>query len=748
MGPPREADGRRRRTPHESPGGPGFRADIEGLRAIAVILVILYHFEIGPFEGGLVGVDVFFVLSGFLITSLLVREMQRTDHISLANFWARRMRRLLPASALVIVATLVAGRALLSPIELRNLGHDALAASTFVINMVFGRRASDYLGAQAAEASPSALLHFWSLAVEEQFYVIWPLIVFSLRRAHDRMRALGTAVGGLLVISLVASLFYTDRAPVWAFYLLPTRAWELLVGAGLALIGARVVRIPEQVRAAMGWAGIGGIVIASLIIEKSTPFPGVAALLPVLATAAVVAAGGAITPRGPLALLRAVPLQWIGRHSYAIYLWHWPVFVLASAKWGPLSMAQRVGGIAISGALAAISLVLLEDPVRHSRWLSEFPRRSIAMGACLVAVGALVSVVTFRQSIATGTTEVAAPDLGLDTGGDAGADTDVDNEADTDPTTDPGSEAPTASAATTPAAPASTTAAVDASRLYTLDELLERNAPIVRAAIDASEVPANLTPGFDDISKDLPSIYTDGCLLDPGQVKAPECVFGDPNSSTRVALVGDSHAAQWFPAFEQVAKKRGWRLTIHVKKGCAMAEFVTYDESNRRRTECGPWRKDVMSRLDREKPDLIVTATYRYRLTNRPARADAKSVWTKALTPTLTQLSTKAPKVLFLGDIPHPESWPATCLSRNSGSAQKCVMTRSKAERKPVVDAEIAASEATGVAYEKVSDWMCDDTRCAVMLGNIQLYRDDNHIGATASRYFAPFVEAVTVPRL
>ena len=310
MGPPRRPGATtRQRTVHDPAGGAGFRADIagfradiEGLRAIAVILVILYHFEIGPFEGGLVGVDVFFVLSGFLITSLLVREMQRTDHISLANFWARRMRRLLPASAFVVIATLVAGRALLSPIELRSLGHDALAASTFVINIVFGRRASDYLGAQAAESSPSALLHFWSLAVEEQFYVVWPLVVFSLRRAHDRMRALGVAVGGLLVVSLVACLFYTDRAPVWAFYLLPTRAWELLVGAGLALIGARVVRIPEQVRAVMGWGGLAGIVIAALLIEETTPFPGVAALLPVLATAAVVAAGGAITPRGPLAV--------------------------------------------------------------------------------------------------------------------------------------------------------------------------------------------------------------------------------------------------------------------------------------------------------------------------------------------------------------------------------------------------------------------------------------------------------------
>ena len=260
---------------------------IEGLRAIAVLLVILYHFKLGPFDGGLVGVDVFFVLSGFLITSLLVREVQRTDNLALANFWARRMRRLLPASALVIVSTLLAGRALLSPIELRNLGHDTLAASTFVINIVFGRRANDYLGAQAAEASPSALLHFWSLALEEQFYVVWPVALLLASRARDRWRAITGVVIGLGVISLVASLYYTKNSPIWAFYLLPTRAWELLAGAALALFGARVVRVPAQWRAPISWAGIAGIVLASLVIDDHTSFPGFAALLPVLSTVAV-----------------------------------------------------------------------------------------------------------------------------------------------------------------------------------------------------------------------------------------------------------------------------------------------------------------------------------------------------------------------------------------------------------------------------------------------------------------------------
>jgi hypothetical protein len=215
-----------------------------------------------------------------------------------------------------------------------------------------------------------------------------------------------------------------------------------------------------------------------------------------------------------------------------------------------------------------------------------------------------------------------------------------------------------------------------------------------------------------------------------------------------VALVGDSHAAQWFPALEQIASKRGWRLLVLTKKGCAMAEFVTYDESNKKRVECAPWRKRVYTRLREEKPDLILTGTYRYRLANRPARSNAREQWTTALKPTLKTLRSISSRVVMIGDIPHPESWPATCLSRNTGSAQKCVITRDMAERPAVVRAEVDAAKATGVTYMKVSDWMCTDTRCAVMLGNIQMYRDDNHIGATASRYFVPFIESVVVPTL
>ncbi len=708
-----------------------------------MLLVIAYHFKLGPFHGGLVGVDVFFVLSGFLITSLLIRELQSTNDISLPNFWARRSRRLLPASCLVIVVTLVAARSMLSPIALKEVGHDALAAALFVINIALGRRNSDYLGAQAAAASPSPLLHFWSLALEEQFYVVWPVLVLLAGRARDRMRAIAGLIIGLGLVSFIACLWYTKNSPVWAFYLLPTRAWELLAGAALAVFGARVVRIPEQVRAVVGWAGIVGILIASLIISDSTTFPGFAALLPVLSTVAVVGVGGTITRNGPLMLLRARPLQWVGKRSYAIYLWHWPVFILADAKWGPLNPLQRIGAVAIAGSLAAISYIVVEDPVRHASWLSGQARRALAVGACLVAAGAIGGVLTYRAEVRTsGGGDVAAPDLGL-------GETDSTVAESTESTSPTDSTAPTeSSGSTAPPATGQIPGALDPDRVFTLDELIARNEKVLEAALRSNDVPSNLTPSFGKIAKDLPVLYTDGCLLDPGQIESGVCTYGATNGTVTVALVGDSHAAQWFPAVEAVAQKHGWKLVVLLKKGCAMAEFVTYDEANRKRTECGPWRKAVLARLEAENPSLVLAGSYRYRLTNRPAKSNARSQWLAALTPTMKDLRALTKQLILIGDIPHPESWPAKCLSNNLTSAQDCLIDRSKAERKPVMDAEIEAAKTADATYMRVSDWMCNLQQCAVMLGNIQMYRDDNHIGATAARYFAPFVEAVTVPLL
>ena len=309
-----------------------YRADIEGLRAVAVLLVLVYHAEFSWASGGFIGVDVFFVLSGFLITSLLLREMVNTGTVSLANFWARRARRLLPASGVVLLATLLAGRLMLDGLSQAELARDALAACAFVVNIRFANVGTDYL---ASQLPPSPLLHYWSLAVEEQFYMLWPgLLVVLVRGMRLSRRALGGVMAVMWIVSLGLCVWWTSRTQPNAFFLLPARAWELLTGAGLAFIGGTVVAVPKRLRGLVGWAGLAVIVVSAVLLDGSSMWPGWLAVLPVVATAAVINAGDG-NLRGPFALLRARPLQWVGARSYAIYLWHFPILILADRKWGP-----------------------------------------------------------------------------------------------------------------------------------------------------------------------------------------------------------------------------------------------------------------------------------------------------------------------------------------------------------------------------------------------------------------------------
>ena len=353
--------------------GDEFRPDVEGLRAVAVVVVVLFHARIAQFSGGFVGVDVFFVLSGFLITRLLLREVARTGTISLRHFWARRARRLLPASCVVVVATVLAAQVLLAPIAQRPLATDAVAAGGFAINFVFASRLGDYFASQVGQ-TPSPLLHFWSLAVEEQFYLFWPLALLALRRRPRRYRRLVAVMMIVVAIaSFITCLWMTRTHPTGAFYLLPARMWELAIGGLVAVGGSAWRLVSPNARGIAAWIGVAGIATAVVTFDGSIEFPGSAALLPVLGTALIVIGGGTgaarVRRRSRSCGIRS--LQWIGRRSYAIYLWHWPALVLAEAKWGPLSLAQRFVAVGVAVVLAAASLRLVEDPVRHSTWVAS-----------------------------------------------------------------------------------------------------------------------------------------------------------------------------------------------------------------------------------------------------------------------------------------------------------------------------------------------------------------------------------------
>ncbi len=690
-----------------------------------MLLVLLYHAHLPPFRGGFIGVDVFFVLSGFLITSLLLRELSRTGTVSLANFWARRARRLLPASGLVLVATLVASRSMLDGLSQGELARDAIAASAFVVNIRFMVAGTDYL---ASQLPPSPLLHFWSLAVEEQFYLVWPgLLMVLVRVLRLKTRALGAVMAVGWVLSFGACVSLTRSSQPFAFFMLPTRAWELLTGAGLALAGGALVRIGRAERALFGWLGLGAIVVLGIWFSDGTTFPGWIAVLPVVATVLVINAGGSSAPNGPFRVLSARPLQWVGARSYAIYLWHFPVLVLAERKWGALPWTTRVALLLLSVVLAAASYWLIENPVRHSARLAAVPARSLLMGAGIALTGVVAGGVLLLnppQLDAGG--EAATPTLAVQTTLPVGVPTSV-------PSIDQSSTLP---APTTTAAP---TADPSHDNPPALTAMVQANAAVLEQGVQTQKVPSNLQPRLVNARNDLPQIYRNKCILDPGMNSPKNCIYGDPNGSVTIVLFGDSHAAQWMPALHQVASANGWRLIVHVKKACPTAEIsIAKDPGG---GDCGVWRARVLDQLAALKPDLVVMSAYRYKMTGADAGRDPDQAWSDGLDRTMTKLRPLATKVMVLGDSATPADDVPSCVAGRVSNVGGCMNSRANAVKTGRLAVERAIAAKYDAAFVPTSDWMCTETYCPVVVGNVLMYRDNSHITATASTFLAPYIE-------
>ena len=472
---------------------------------------------------------------------------------------------------------------MLDPLAQRSVATDALACAAFVVNFVFAHRLGDYFGAQLGEVRPSPLLHFWSLAVEEQFYLVWPLtLLVATRRPRQYRRLLLTVILAGAAVSLLVSIWLTAVRPTWAFYLLPARMGELLAGAALAAAGPAFRAVDARLRAGLGWFGLFAVAVAVLRYDASTPFPGSAVLLPVLGTVLVLIAGGAgALAVGPVAALRHPVAQWIGHRSYAIYLWHWPALVLFAARYGPLSLAQRLAVVALSVGLAAATSAYIEDPVRHLRWLAVRPARGLALG------GALCSLALGVGGLARATGPV------LDSGAVAAAP--VLAVAAPDPATGTTTVVPTTAtpgAAPTTAAASATPVTLDALAGSDLSALVAANQRVLAQGIAIDEVPSNLNPSLGQAGADRAEIYADGCVnigVDANvHATGDSCRYGSPDAPVRVVLFGDSHAAQWFPALQEIVEDRGDQLTVLTKGGCPTAA-VSIPTATLART-CPQWR--------------------------------------------------------------------------------------------------------------------------------------------------------------
>jgi peptidoglycan/LPS O-acetylase OafA/YrhL len=366
-----------------------FRRDIEGLRAVAVIGVVAYHFGLRGIPGGFVGVDIFFVISGYLITGLLLQELDKDGKIDLARFYGRRARRLLPAALLMTLATLAAIPFIIAPTEQLRFAASAAATSIYASNFLYLRQALDYF---AAESASNPFLHTWSLGVEEQFYLIWPALMLFTCRRQVRPAKLLLTLGSLTIVSFALCVWLTNWDQPWAFYASPARAWEFGVGALAALPWVTDWARRTKWLPALGWVAAAALLLSFVLIEEALSFPGFVALLPVAATMCVLIAGADHRERGPARILRTAPFQWVGRRSYAIYLWHWPIVTFAITLFTPLSVGGRLACATLTLLCSAASYRWVEDPIRTSPWLAARATRSIRLGASLTAIGLVASL--------------------------------------------------------------------------------------------------------------------------------------------------------------------------------------------------------------------------------------------------------------------------------------------------------------------------------------------------------------------
>ena len=386
-----------------------FRPDIEGMRAVAVGLVLLYHGFHAPFTGGFVGVDVFFVISGFLITNLLLHEKERNGRISISRFYARRVRRILPAATLVVLATVFATYYRLGFIAGNQIADDAKWTAVFTANIHFGLLGTDYLGSQLP---PSPLRHMWSLGVEEQFYLVWPglfLGLVLLVRGERHRNALAVALLGIIGASLAWSVIQTGSNATWAYFSPLTRAWELALGALVAVLATVASRVrPSWLTELLSLCGIAGIMTSALVLNSSTHYPGSAVALPVISTALLIATGCANQRTLVGRALSVRPMRWIGARSYSLYLWHWPFLIIAAEYLGhDLSTNQNAGLLLLALAATAITYRLIENPVRHARVLARRTGLTLAIGAVLVVV--TVGIAQWRIATHNGTWNVLIP---------------------------------------------------------------------------------------------------------------------------------------------------------------------------------------------------------------------------------------------------------------------------------------------------------------------------------------------------
>jgi peptidoglycan/LPS O-acetylase OafA/YrhL len=676
-------------------GSAKIRPEIQALRAIAVALVVVFHLWPEAVPGGFVGVDVFFAISGFLITSLLLREIEKTGKLSLPEFYARRARRILPAS-LVTLGFVGVITIMFVPLSYwSQFFGDLTASTTYMQNWHLSAAAVDYF---QAEQGPSPVQHFWSLSAEEQFYLVWPalllLAVAVTRHApHRRKRLIATVMVTLTGASLLYSLWATATNPAAAYFVTPTRAWEFGVGGLLALIPAQL-HCHSRWRSALSWAGIAAIMIAALAFTNATPFPGTAAMLPVAGALAVIYAGTPTTRWAPSPALRLRPVQFLGDVSYSVYLWHWPLLILIPIVLGQdLRTPTKVSILMLTILLAWLSKLLIEDPARTARFLRGHRN-------------------AWTYAVAASTTAIV---LGINAGGASHVRTEI-------------REANEASAAALASNPKCFGAA---SRD---PEVPCRNADL-RLSVVPRPVAADSAPN--------PGCRKIGAI-DGKQV----CTFGVEKSkaTTTVALVGDSHAGMWRVALDPVARRNGW-YGVHMGHASCPLSKALRDLPEPNRSHCANWKKKVFKWFE-DHPEASTLLVSQLTGGSGVVPSRGRSQWATEIAGYINAWDALPPTVehvIVIRDTPKALGKTAACIERaidrRKPAGTSCAVPRGKA-----VDPDPAASAVRKTRSREahtvdLTSIFCDRKRCFPVIGGALVYRDTTHMMPGFGRTLAPILQ-------
>lgn len=669
-----------------------FRTDIQGLRAIAVGLVVVYHLWPNSVTGGFIGVDVFLVISGFLITSHILRKPPQRPR-DFGEFWARRIRRLLPASLLVLFVTLVATRLLAAETVWANVAKQVIASALYVQNWALAVTNVDYL---AADSAPTPVQHYWSLSVEEQFYVFWPLAIALLWWLANRWRkspntVLGWGMTAIILASLAYSIHTTSTNPGWAYFATTARVWELAIGGITALFVYRFPRtIPTQLGLVMAWSGLLGIFAAAVLFDGATPFPGVAALLPVLATAFVLAAAST-HKSSPNSFLSLRPMQFLGGISFSVYLWHWPLIVLLPYLSGSLGWLDKSFALLLTVALSTLTKTFVEDKFRLGDSVSgpapAYKFAALGM-AIVVAAGSLLLLQTTIQ------TKNAQE---------------------------------RATAAVTSGDPCFGAAAIQQGLNNCPEPKIESLIPQPAAA-----------------ASDKSDAYADGCWSSQPYEEKPICTYG--SGKTRVALVGNSHAGQWLPTLQAIADDHDWTIDTYLIDRCNPTTVMLEFDAALKSENCLAYGQWTMDKTTAEGTyDLVITSARQSLPVAGASWKETESLAKSAYVDYLQSWDEAGLNVVVIKDPPYPgnsvKSVP-DCIATNRENIDRCSGTPKEWYWMDPLTEAAASMESPSVQVVDLDKYFCHDERCLPVIGSVITYFDGSHVTATYARSLAPFLSA------